>query len=232
LRPGATLLDVGSGPGTITADLARLVAPGRVVGLDAAAEVVVAAARDHGASNVEFVVGDATRLDYPDGSFDFVHAHQVLQHLADPVGALSEMRRVCRSGGAVAVRDGDYAAMTWWPASEGLDQWRDIYRTVARSNGGEPDAGRRLVEWCHAAGLDDLVASASAWCFATPEDRRWWSETWATRISDSPLADRAKALGIASQETLDACAAAWRDWAEHADATFFVPHGEVVAFVR
>jgi ubiquinone/menaquinone biosynthesis C-methylase UbiE len=46
-------------------------------------------------------------LDFADGSFDVVHAHQVLQHLTDPVAALIEMRRVCRPGGLIAARDGD-----------------------------------------------------------------------------------------------------------------------------
>ncbi len=87
LRPGASLLDVGCGPGTLTTDLASRVAPGRVVGVDVAAEVVAAAAdrvRDVGATNVELVAGDFRTLDLGRGGFDVVHAHQVLQHLRDP----------------------------------------------------------------------------------------------------------------------------------------------------
>ena len=68
------------------------------------------------------MLGDVYSLDYPDASFDVVHAHQVLQHLTDPVTALREMRRVCRPGGVVAARDADYAAMTWYPESPGLDR--------------------------------------------------------------------------------------------------------------
>ena len=67
----------------------------------------------------DFVVGDVHALDLPDDSFDVVHAHQVLQHVADPVRALREMRRVCRPGGVVAVRDSDYAAFAWYPAAAG-----------------------------------------------------------------------------------------------------------------
>src|SRR4051812_12667296 len=80
---GASVLDVGCGPGTITVDIAERVAPGRVVGLDAA-EDVIAKATELGASieTLEFVVGDAYALDYPDDSFDVVHSHQTLQHLA------------------------------------------------------------------------------------------------------------------------------------------------------
>jgi ubiquinone/menaquinone biosynthesis C-methylase UbiE len=116
LRPGLDLLDVGCGPGTITADLARRVAPGRVVGIDTSAAVLEEARA--GGGDVEFRVGDLYRLDEPDGAFDIVHAHQVLQHLADPVAALTELRRVCR--GVVAARDGDYGAFTWWPAGAGV----------------------------------------------------------------------------------------------------------------
>src|SRR3712207_1674237 len=101
LRPGLDLLDVGCGPGTITADLAARVAPGRVLGIDRA-EGVLDEAREAG-SAATFEVGDVYALDLPDDSFDVVHAHQVLQHLSDPVAALREMARVCRRGGLVAV---------------------------------------------------------------------------------------------------------------------------------
>src|SRR4030095_15079321 len=56
LRPGLSLLDVGCGPGTITADFAARLAPGRVCGIDSAADVVAAAQRDH--AGIEFATGD------------------------------------------------------------------------------------------------------------------------------------------------------------------------------
>jgi ubiquinone/menaquinone biosynthesis C-methylase UbiE len=117
LRPGFELLDVGCGPGTITVDLARLVAPGRVIGIDRAPEVLAQAsahASGQGVS-IELRAGDVYALQLPDASFDVVHAHQLLQHLSDPVRALSEMRRVLRPGGLVAARDGDYACFAWAP---------------------------------------------------------------------------------------------------------------------
>src|SRR5947208_1812917 len=87
LSPGTGLLDVGCGPGTITFDLAARVAPGPVLGVDADAGVVeqaAGAAREAG-STAAFRVADVYGLDLEDASFDVVHAHQVLQHLADPV---------------------------------------------------------------------------------------------------------------------------------------------------
>lgn len=142
LRPGQAALDVGCGPGTITADLAALVAPGRVTAVDTTQDILgqaAAVAAERGLENVEFTVADVHALDFPDDSFDVVHAHQVLQHVGDPVQALREMRRVCRPGGVVAVRDSDYAAMTWYPETPGLGEWQEVYGRVASGNGGEPD---------------------------------------------------------------------------------------------
>ncbi len=226
------VLDVGCGPGTITLDLAARVAPGWTVGLDPAHAAIDEARRrasEQGDTTTELRVGDVFALDLPDDSFDVVHAHQVLQHLGDPVAALREMRRVCRPGGVVAVRDADYAAMCWAPASEGLDAWLELYRAVARGNGGEPDAGRHLLAWAHAAGFTDVTCSASAWCFADPDDRAWWSETWAERTTASPLAEQALAQGLATRAELDAMGEAWRAWAAHPDAWFSVLHGELLA---
>ncbi|MGW5847325.1 methyltransferase domain-containing protein [Streptomyces sp. NPDC055254] len=232
LRPGMSVLDVGCGPGTITADLAELVAPGgRVTAVDAAPEVVERArayAAERGLTAVEFAAADVHALDFPDDSFDVVHAHQVLQHVADPVRALGEMRRVCRPGGIVAARDADYAAMTWYPAAPGLDEWLGLYRRVARANGGEPDAGRRLRTWARGAGFTEVASSATAWCFATPEEVSWWSRLWADRTTASGYADIAVRGGHATETELTAAAAAWRAWGADPDAWFSVLNGEVL----
>jgi ubiquinone/menaquinone biosynthesis C-methylase UbiE len=231
LRGGQDLLDVGCGPGTITVDLARRVAPGRVIGVDASADVIAEARTAAIGKPVEFRVGNAYAIDEPDGSFDVVHAHQVLQHLAEPVTALAEMRRVCRPKGVVAARDSDYGAFAWWPESSGLERWLDLYRRLARANGGEPDAGRRLLSWARQAGFRTVEPSASVWCFATPEDRSWWGGLWADRVTESAFADQARASGLASEDELAALADAWREWAAAPDGWIAVPHGEVVCGV-
>jgi ubiquinone/menaquinone biosynthesis C-methylase UbiE len=226
------VLDVGCGPGTITIDFAQRVAPGRVVGIDRADEVLDAAradARDAAGVTVEFAVGDVYALDFPDGSYDVVHAHQALQHLTDPVAALREMRRVCAPGGVVAVRDSDYATFTWWPEDPRLTRWLELYHLVARSNDAEPDAGRRLLAWAHAAGFTDVEASASTWCFATRPDRAWWGGLWADRIVASAFAAQAIDGGLAARAELEEISAAWRSWSESPDAWFAIVHGELLA---
>lgn len=234
LRAGMDLLDVGCGPASITADLAERVAPGRVVALDAAAgalEAARATLSDRGLSEqVEVTSGDVMALPFEDASFDIVHAHQVLQHLADPVGALAEMRRLTRPGGIVAVRDAVYSAMTWFPEPEGMEQWRSVYMATARANGGEPDAGSRLLSWAREAGFTDASASASTWCYATPADRAWQSQTWSQRCLTS-FGPQAVELGLADGPDLETMAQAWRQWGDSEDAWFVVVHGEVLARV-
>ena len=177
-RRGPALLDVGLGPGHDHRG------PGPPGGRGRgprgrpprAADLTRAELERQGVTNATVVVGDAHDLDLGEaagGGFDVVHAHQVLQHVADPVGALREMLRVTRPGGVVAVRDSDYGHFSWHPASQGLDRWlactppppapTEESRTRAGccSRGRTPPAHRR-------------ARRLSTRCFATPEDRRWW----------------------------------------------------------
>ncbi len=231
LRPGLSVLDVGCGPGTITADLAGLVAPGRVTALERTDDALALARAELAERGIDadFVVGDVHALDLPDDSVDVVHAHQVLQHVADPVQALREMRRVCKPGGVVAARDSDYAAFTWYPAVPALDEWLRLYRAAAHANGGEPDAGRRLLAWAHEAGFEDVTATASTWCFADADDRAYWCGMWADRILQSDLARQLVREERADEAELHTISQAWRRFAADDDAWFTLLHGEILA---
>ncbi|GAA2476122.1 methyltransferase domain-containing protein [Terrabacter carboxydivorans] len=233
LREGLRVLDVGCGPGTITLDLAEAVGPsGEVTGVEVVPGPLAHARRhaaERGDARTRFEVADVMGLPYADASFDVVHAHQVLQHLTDPVGALREMARVTAPGGIVAVRDVDYASMVWHPASEGMTRWLEVYRRLARLNHAEPDAGRHLLAWAHAAGLRDLTPSASLWTYATPEQCAWWGATWARRTLESTFAAQSLERGLVTAEELAQISAAWQEWSTHPDAWFAMTHAEVVA---
>ncbi|MFF0141004.1 class I SAM-dependent methyltransferase [Streptomyces sp. NPDC005227] len=231
LKPHMKILDIGCGPGTITADLAERVPDGHVTGVDHAADILDRARQEavgRGLRNVDFAVADVHALDFPDETFCVVHAHQVLQHVGDPVQALREMHRVTRPGGFIAVRDADYAAMTWYPAVPGMDEWLDLYRRVARANGGEPDAGRRLKAWALAAGIPDITSTSSTWTYATEDERAWWSGLWADRTLASAYAERATGGGHATSEQLREVSDAWRQWGRAEDGWFAVLHGELL----
>ncbi|WP_125614724.1 methyltransferase domain-containing protein [Specibacter cremeus] len=232
LTHGLSVLDVGSGPGTITADFAQLVAPGQVLGLDRAPEVVATAteyAAGRHLNNISFDIGDVYGLDFPDDTFDVVHAHQVLQHLSDPVEALREMRRVAKPGGVVAVRDADFHAMAWYPLLPELDEWMALYQELARHNNAQPDAGRRLLHWARAAGFTDMRASSSNWLYATEEERRWHAGVWADRVLQSAFAEQAGRYGLADAAKLARISAGWRAWGESPDGWFLIPNGEIIA---
>ncbi|OBI95521.1 methyltransferase type 11 [Mycobacterium sp. 1465703.0] len=231
LKPGMSVLDVGCGPGTITADLAARVAPGPVTAVDQAADVLDVARTEveqRDLSNVSFATADVHHLEFADDTFDVVHAHQVLQHVADPVAALREMRRVCAPDGIVAARDADYAGFIWHPQPPALDLWRDLYQRVTRANRGEPDAGRRLLSWAQQAGFGDITPTGSLWCYATAATRDWWGGMWADRILHSTVTRDLVSLELATTAQLEEISAGWREWAAAPDGWIAVPHGEII----
>ncbi|PCH33657.1 S-adenosyl-L-methionine-dependent methyltransferase [Wolfiporia cocos MD-104 SS10] len=239
LRPDMHILDVGCGPGTITIGLAARVPQGQVIGLEntaATQEQATASAAARGLTNVRFIVGDALALDFPDNTFDIVHAHQLIQHVPDPVKALSEMRRVTKPGGVVAVRSVDFSTFTWFPElgiQQDLLDWRGTHIRVGRALGGEPEAGRRLVAWARQAGFErsHITASASAWCYSTAEERAWWAALWADRILLSSFAKNVIDGGFGTQDDLDRMSCAWRKWGASEDGWFAVMHGEILCRV-
>lgn len=232
LAPGLSLLDVGCGPGTITVDLAQRVSPGDVLGLDPS-EAVVAQASDLLATesdgNCRFETGDVYDLAIADETYDVVHAHQVLQHLQEPVCALREMHRVVKPGGLIAVRDADYSGMIWAPHQPMLDRWMELYHQITGQNGVEADAGRYLLGWVQELEVHDIEATSSTWTFADPASRAWWGGLWADRVRESSFATHALEHGLSDAEELASIAAAWHHWAEQPDGYFVVPHGEVIA---
>jgi SAM-dependent methyltransferase len=227
LSSGMRLLDLGCGPGSITAGLVDEVAPGIVVGVDRDPGVLGRAAR--GSAGARYLAADAYRLPFRPGSFDGAYAHQVLQHLVDPVAALEEVRRVLVPGGVLGVRDADYGTMTHAPTEPLIDRLFEIFRTVAHDRGATPEAGRHLLGWVLEAGFVDPVVTTSTWTYADEAGRREWADLWAGRTGTSTFSSMAVEAGVTTREELEAISAAWRRWAERPDGFFTFVHGEVVA---
>ena len=230
LDPDAAVLDVGCGPGTITVGLARRA--GAAVGVDLSAEMVDAARRlaaDSDIDNATFEVGSAYDLPWDDNSFDVVYAHQVMQHLSDPVRALREARRVLRPGGLVAVQDSDYQTMVHAPVEAAIEHWLLLYREVTAANRGESHAGRFLLGWVLAAGFIDPTVTTSTTTYADPDARAAWGGMWAVRVTDSDFAEHAVSGGFAMRSDLVAISAAFSRWADRPDGFWAFLNGEVIA---
>jgi hypothetical protein len=107
----------------------------------------------------------------------------------------------------------------------------ELYQAAAKANGGEPQAGRRLLSWAREAGLADVRAGSSTWCFATPADRQWWGGMWADRIQQSALATQLLDTGLATAADLDLVREAWLDFAADDSSWLSLLHGEILVRV-
>jgi class 3 adenylate cyclase/ubiquinone/menaquinone biosynthesis C-methylase UbiE len=157
LRPGESVLDVGSGTGDDVFALREVVGPsGRAVGVDRSETMVAEARRraaDAGIGGVEFVHGDATALDLPDATFDAARSDRVFQYLLEPQLAMNELRRVTRPGGRIAVADTDWETAVFDVGDDGVTARINAAWTASRPNG---RAGQQLYRLCKAAGLVDV----------------------------------------------------------------------------
>ena len=227
LRTGMRLLDVGCGPGSITRGFAERLAPGQVVGIDLSREALDGARRDaaeRGLTNLQYEEASVYQLRFPDGWFDVVYAHQVLQHLRERDAALREMLRVLRPGGLAAVRDVDWGTAAYWPRDPRLDRWIELHRDAWYRNGGEPLMGRQLRALFNAVGVDDLEVTAAVWCYTTPDDTIAWGDAYADRLLTSPMGGRLVEYGMVTRAELEGMAEAFRAWARHPDALWSFIH--------
>ena len=233
LRPDMRLLDVGCGPGSITRGLAEHLSAGQVVGLDLSRETLESARRDaaaRGLMNLRYEEGSVYELSFPDGSFDVAYAHQVLQHLRERGLALSEMLRVVKPGGVVAVREVDWSTVAYFPRDPWIDRFIEVHLRTWYRNGGEPQVGRQLRALFNAAGVASLEITASVWCYATRDETVEWGESYADRLLTSPMGERPVEYGYATRSDIEAMAAALRAWGSHPDALWVFTHVQALGW--
>lgn len=155
--PGMAVVDIGCAGGTTCAILSEMVGlSGRVVGVDASAErVLAAAALGNTGPMVEYVVADAAKTPLGDGEFDLAWSRFLFEYLDDWSGVLTEMRRLVKPGGVIALSDLDGNCI-WHegmpaPLAERMER---AITTLGRAF--DPHAGRRLYGACLRSGLIDV----------------------------------------------------------------------------
>jgi arsenite methyltransferase len=115
LQPAERVVDIGSGPGFLAAEIGAQVGPtGRVSGLDTSENMItLARARCSAQPWIEFRAGNALSLPLSDGEFDAAVCTQVYEYVADMATALREAHRILRAGGRLLVLDTDWQSIVW-----------------------------------------------------------------------------------------------------------------------
>lgn len=150
LQPGEQVLDIGSGPGFLAAEMAEEVgADGRVHGIDPS-DSLLAIARRRG-TTVDYSPGDALALPFDDEQFDVVVATQVYEYVDDIDRALAEARRVLRPGGRLLVLDTDWDSIVWH--SHDSERMERVLAAWSQHLA-DPYLPRRLPALIRATGLD------------------------------------------------------------------------------
>ena len=207
VRSGDRLVDLGCGPGSVTVGFGAAVGPdGMVVGVDL----------DPGPAPLPLVRGDIHQLPFPNGSVDAIFVCAVLQHLAEPLVALVEARRIARPGAVIGVADADWGSALVAPADPWLERGQAIL-TALRA-GTSPFVGRELRGLLHAAGFVDVHVTARGTGGGGPGCLRE-AEFQASFFDARPVIDLVRERGLASPQDMATIAAAWRRWGRDPAAT-------------
>jgi ubiquinone/menaquinone biosynthesis C-methylase UbiE len=227
LNSGMSLVDVGCGQGTITVDLAEILAPGRVVGFDPQEEQIDGArrlARQRGLTNVTFEIGDVYEPPVEPEAFDVAFSHMVFIHLPDPEKALESVKHIIKPGGLIATRE--RGAHTHFGGSDvdAAERAARIIRATAEAASGSPygtRVGEVMNRLCRLAGLEVIAHTAS---MDVTSDVSLYAGTLR-----GPFGQRVVASGMSTESDLKELATELDKWEADPDAFIARDAYEVVA---
>lgn len=201
LENGGTAIDLGCGAMGILGPLSRRIGlEGQVIGLEANEKLLSAAelyTQQEGLTNVNLRQGDAVKTGLPDDQFDLVHARFLFPHVPEPSILLSEMIRLARPGGVVAVQEPDHSSWNFYPL---CSAWPEFLRLMeqALGMGGDINIGRRLYSLFKDSGLTDINIRAGVIAL---KDRHPYMRM--TVVGAQAMKDRMVAAGMVTAERLE-----------------------------
>jgi len=166
--PDSLVLEAGCGVGAQTVELARRSPGAHFTSVDiseVSLEKARAAVTAQGITNVTFECRDLTALLDADASFDHVFVCFVLEHLADAVGVLGELKRVLRPGGSLTLIEGDHGSCFWYPRGEAAAVVWQCLIAEQQALGHNPLIGRQLYPLLKAAGFQ-VTQLEPRWVYA------------------------------------------------------------------
>ena len=171
IRAGQRVLDVGCGPGALTAELVHRVGPAAVSAVDPSEPFVAAARERHPQVSVQRA--SAEQLPFPDDAFDAAVAQLVVHFMSDPGAGVAEMRRVTRRDGVVAACVWDHAGgqgplSAFWEVATGLDANVEDESSLVGARKGD------LADLFASAGLRDVEETALSVSLEHPSFEDWW----------------------------------------------------------
>ena len=220
LKPGMTLLDCGCGPAAITVGLAEAVAPGSVIGVDVGAsqiELAKQTAKERRLTNLRIEQASVYELPFADRSFHAVFSHALLEHLADPLAALREIRRVLIPGGLVGIASPDWDGVVFAPPDREVAQAIKVYTHLQSQNGGNPFVGRELGWLLQEAGFSGIALTATYDCY---ERMELICDLLAERIESFLQRSRTAEAGVPDAATIAQLSQALKRWATNPVALF------------
>ena len=231
LRPGQRVLDFGCGQGTISAGLARIVAPGEMHGVDmeeSQIEMARSVARAMGVENAIFHVADATSLPFEDGYFDVAHCYNVLMHIPDTAAVLAEVKRVLKPGGIIGSREMITSACFSRPDFGILRKGWDMFEDLLSADDGHPQMGKDLKNHFVEAGFADTLVGASFNTYFTPEDIEFFDNFANRWFFSAEVTEAAIKYGAATPELCEEIRLAQARWKAHPGAVVGIAYGEAI----
>ena len=171
VRDGQRVLDVGCGPGSLTAELVSRVGPAAVSAVDPSESFVAAVRERHPAVGVQ--QASAEQLPFPDDAFDAALAQLVVHFMSDPVAGVTEMRRVTRQDGVVAACVWDHAGGQG-PLSPVWDAVRELDPEARDESGLVGSREGDLTRVFESAGLREIEETALSVSVEHPTFEEWW----------------------------------------------------------
>jgi len=159
---GSSVLEAGCGVGAQTVTLAKNSPEAHITSIDISSASVAEAKKrveSEGFSNVHFQQGDIFDLSFEPNSFDHVFVCFVLEHLSQPVEALTALKKIIKPGGTITVIEGDHGSTYFYPDSNHAHRAIQCQVDLQQQAGGNANIGRQLFPLLNSAGFDSVRVS-------------------------------------------------------------------------